>query len=455
MLKLWFYHCAFEVTVNGQRIYQSGQDELDKDFMVPNGAFFIPLPKNAAGTLLEINLATTVNNPFSSLPNPALQEESVMLKNYYKSNSVQILIAGFLMIMGLFLLLLKLFYVRHSFFTWRTVFISLLSIICAAWLFISAGLLRNISGSFIYMSELEYLLLYTTPILIVAYMMDRQTNEKLKKICKMALTVLTAFALGSALLNTTGVMSYADLLIVFHLLAFITLGLLLWMTIRNYMVNKDYSERIFLFGMCTMFALLLLDIVKFNIMKYLTSVAMTDTTDIIVPISILILVFSMIISSIESLLKSYQSNIESRVKDKFSHLDGLTGLANRMKCTEYLDSTTDTATVITFDIEHLNEVNEIYGHSHGDIYLKAFADCLENVFNKAAFIGRIGDDEFVVVQKELTKEQIEKDIAYLNDLTKVAITDGNCPLDFKHSITQSADQVLWKAYEENLAKMKK
>lgn len=454
MLKLWFYHCEFKVRVNEELIYESGYKEYDKGFMVPNGAFLIALPSNAMGASLEIELRPHTRNPFSSLPNPAIQEESVMIRNYLMSNSVQILIGGFLMIIGVFLLLLKFFYARRSFFTVRTVFIGVLSIISAAWLFISSGLLRNLVGYFPYMTELEYLLLYAAPIPIVAYIMDHQTDTKLKKICKVILRIFSVFTIATVLLHTASMIYYSTVLPVFHLLAFLALGLLLWITLRNYRLNKDYSERIFLFGMFTILALLLADIVKFNVTKYITLAATTDTVDIIVPISILILVFSMITSGLESLLQTYQDNIESRAKDKYSHLDGLTGLANRMKCTEYLDSTIDTAIVVTFDIEHLNEVNEIYGHSHGDIYLKAFADCLKNVFPKAEFIGRIGDDEFVVVEKGLDKEQIEKEIAYLDDLAKVAVTDSTCPLNFKHSFTMTTGQVLWKAYERNLAQLK-
>lgn len=452
MLKLWFYHCYFDVNVDGQTIYSSGQKEHDKGLMVPNGAFFVSLPDNSQGKELVINLTTIVNSPFTSLSNIAIQEESTLIKNYYVTDSVQIAIACFLMITGILFLITSIFSARKTLFTTKLIFISSVSIISSLWLFVSAGLLRTLIGSFTYMAELEYLLLYITPVLIIAYIMDRQKKPLFRKICKILIGVFACFILGTVLLDTVHVTTYAAVLVPFHVLAFITLGLLLWFTIYNYLVDKSYSERIFLFGMGTMITLLIVDIIKFNITKYLTS-ATTDTTDIIIPVSILILVFSMIISSVESILKTYQSNIENAVKDKLSHIDGLTGLYNRLKCTEYLDATTDSATVISFDIKHLKEVNEIYGHSHGDIYLKSFADCLKNVYAKAELIGRIGDDEFVVVEKNVTKEQVEKDIAYLRDLTKVAVTDDQCPLNFSYSSVYSEDRILWKAYEEAYAKI--
>ena len=454
MIKLWFYHCAFTVNVDGNTIYTSGIKEQEQKSMVPNGVFFVPLPENAHGKTLEIQLTSIANTPFTSLPDVAIQNESVLMKNYFKSNSVQIGIGCFLLIAGFLLMIMKLFSSRKSFFSVKIIFITFLCFITSLWLFISSGLIRNLFGSFPFLADLEYLLLYLTPIVIAGYIMERQQNEKYRKICKILMIVLGCFVLSATLSSLLHIMIFADVLMLFHVLAFVTLGLLLWFTIHNYKVDHNYSERLFLFGMATMIVLLIVDLVKFNITKYFTTVSV-DTADIIVPVSILVLVFSMLVSSVESILKTYQDTIETVMKDKLTYIDGLTGISNRMKCTEYLDSTSDTAAVISFDITHLKEVNELYGHSHGDIYLKSFAECLKNVFEKAELIGRIGEDEFVVIQKDVTKEQVEKEVAYLADLTKVAVPDETCPLCFGHSVVMSEDSLLWEAYEEALAKMSK
>ncbi|ORI16397.1 bifunctional diguanylate cyclase/phosphodiesterase [Rhodococcus sp. 1168] len=83
--------------------------------------------------------------------------------------------------------------------------------------------------------------------------------------------------------------------------------------------------------------------------------------------------------------------------------DALTGLANRRKCTDdlrrRLSSGTGPLTLLFLDLDRLKALNDFYGHSAGDEYLRALADTLRAVLAPEATIARWGGDEFVVVMQ--------------------------------------------------------
>jgi diguanylate cyclase (GGDEF)-like protein len=55
------------------------------------------------------------------------------------------------------------------------------------------------------------------------------------------------------------------------------------------------------------------------------------------------------------------------------------------------------ATLLFFDLDNFKHINYLYGRVEGDDALKTFADVLRIAFRENDVIGRLGDDEFVVL----------------------------------------------------------
>ena len=53
--------------------------------------------------------------------------------------------------------------------------------------------------------------------------------------------------------------------------------------------------------------------------------------------------------------------------------------------------------IFNFDLDSFKQINDTQGHHVGDEVLIAFVDILKRVFSQSAFVGRTGDDEFIVV----------------------------------------------------------
>ncbi|MBN1777566.1 MAG: diguanylate cyclase [Clostridiales bacterium] len=99
-------------------------------------------------------------------------------------------------------------------------------------------------------------------------------------------------------------------------------------------------------------------------------------------------------------LKRYRDRLEN-----FSYLDGLTGISNRRKFDEYLDSTWNLAvrvsmpvSMVMMDIDFFKQYNDHYGHQGGDECLVKIAQVLsKTLVRKTDFLARYGGEEFVCI----------------------------------------------------------
>ncbi|MGC8724530.1 MAG: diguanylate cyclase [Acidobacteriota bacterium] len=89
----------------------------------------------------------------------------------------------------------------------------------------------------------------------------------------------------------------------------------------------------------------------------------------------------------------------------FSYQDALTGVANRRRLEEVLDSELRRAVragsplaLVMADIDHFKDFNDTYGHQRGDEWLCSVARILSETLSRAGdFIARYGGEEFVAV----------------------------------------------------------
>ena len=62
------------------------------------------------------------------------------------------------------------------------------------------------------------------------------------------------------------------------------------------------------------------------------------------------------------------------------------------------------------DIDNLKAVNDIFGHTAGDQYIKACVDALFSSVRKLDLIFRIGGDEFLVVLMDSSEGEMVKSL---------------------------------------------
>ena len=108
-----------------------------------------------------------------------------------------------------------------------------------------------------------------------------------------------------------------------------------------------------------------------------------------------------------------EGNRRTRSDNAAGDLDSLTGVLSRgaliKSCARVFaerECTGKDVGVFYVDIDNFKEINDRYGHSFGDRYLRHVAGTIRSHIRKPDLVGRMGGDEFVVIQSEIDRDQM-------------------------------------------------
>lgn len=110
------------------------------------------------------------------------------------------------------------------------------------------------------------------------------------------------------------------------------------------------------------------------------------------------------ISVIALLIVLYINRRKARKVESMSQTDALTGILNRGAVQSQITTVLNrekqspelVCPLISVDLDNFKAVNDTYGHSEGDLLLKAVANVLTCSVRKTDIVGRMGGDEFIV-----------------------------------------------------------
>lgn len=185
-------------------------------------------------------------------------------------------------------------------------------------------------------------------------------------------------------------------------------------------------------------------------------------------IDIVILVF-MILYELLKALRYAKANRELKSK---IYLDEATGLPNKNKCEEILTLEAEqNMAICVFDLNNLRIINNQQGHERGDLYICSFAKSLRKGVDENQFVGRCGGDEFIAFFKNVTKEDVKRNLenikkecakcseiplsyaagfAYSNDFSKLTMRELFCQADKNMYIDKNQAKIKEANHKRNL-----
>ena len=130
--------------------------------------------------------------------------------------------------------------------------------------------------------------------------------------------------------------------------------------------------------------------------------------DSIVVITLILSAFvAVTISITKVIVKMIYTDVMTRVGNKTAYSECVDTIYKRIRNKEKLDFV-----VVVFDINDLKKTNDTYGHAYGDKLIQNGAAIIKKIWgNKSVY--RIGGDEFAAVCIDMTKEDAEKKIAWM------------------------------------------
>lgn len=108
----------------------------------------------------------------------------------------------------------------------------------------------------------------------------------------------------------------------------------------------------------------------------------------------------------------YKSSLETSTYRQMAYTDALTGLANRaafeLKLTEMQERPEQYSAIwcICADINNLKQINDTFGHSAGDVLIRATAGLLEAAAGSSGCVYRTGGDEFEMFLFDLPESDV-------------------------------------------------
>ncbi|MCA9141715.1 MAG: GGDEF domain-containing protein [Planctomycetaceae bacterium] len=154
-----------------------------------------------------------------------------------------------------------------------------------------------------------------------------------------------------------------------------------------------------------------------------------------------------------------QSNVLVNLQE--SRIDALTGVGNRRMFDQSLENHRALFnrygkhfSLVIIDLDHFKQINDTYGHIHGDRALATVGSLLRELARETDVVARYGGEEFVILMPEtplagacLFCDRIRREIDKKLDLTAsigVASTEDYTIAD---DLVNAADQALYQAKE--------
>lgn len=150
---------------------------------------------------------------------------------------------------------------------------------------------------------------------------------------------------------------------------------------------------------------------------------MVNTFFIFLSLGLVAYLFSTTTQEMEGKLIEYNRKLM-----KQANTDTLTGLYNRRRTMEYLESLLANAesqiSICLCDIDHFKHVNDTYGHDIGDVVLTTISDTFRTKLPPDTFVSRWGGEEFLLIFPNLNGDEAGTALEILRQKIRELVFDG-------------------------------
>ncbi len=199
-------------------------------------------------------------------------------------------------------------------------------------------------------------------------------------------------------------MDFPETIEAIHFVLIASLLLSIFTVTENALKYKDRTAKPFLIGTAFMFVFYLIDMIRYYSGVYQDG-ALISRAGLLVFIAILAK------DTVSQHFSMIELGMKARMLESLAYMDILTQKKNRNAFEKEMESlnVSDTgceATIVTFDLNNLKDVNDNFGHKYGDQLIIAAADAIQETFNFCGDCFRIGGDEFVVIARNCNEDQL-------------------------------------------------
>lgn len=378
----------------------------------------IPVPNNFNGKELILSIYCPFEFYSNSLCSICISSPSSITTQILSSSMPNIIIGIILLVIGLLQAFMYLFGSFKKKQDKKIIYFLVFSLLTGTY-FILDNSVANIFINPSSIANIQITCLYSTPLFIYLLLCSNaKVKSMLVSICLRANCIFTLFSILCMLTKLIRLTSLLHIFITVVIMDILVISLVCAIEIKK--SNKSNLNTYITIFILIMFYILHRINVRYNILS--SKIAIYKYLFLIVMLYYAFINYLAFCSKVLSMSSIIKNNINLKT---IAYSDKMTNLKNRYSFEITLDNLSKkylkdgTTAIIVFDLNKLKYINDKYGHSSGDKYIKLCASCLTETFISTNNIYRIGGDEFVVIINNTNFKEIESLIDELyNKLNK-------------------------------------
>ena len=440
------------VRIDGEIVYEYGQDYEAKGRLVPKQYNYVPITRDQLGKNMVITFHITEDNAITGISTVYYGNRQELYIAFMQSKRLDTFIGIFLCLFGFLLLTLSSYLYMYHGKDLSLIFSSLISFVLGSYSMAFNDVFCFITDNNVFTTFLEYITLYSVPFAIISFLIS--THPKLNKnLSNVTTAVNVLFPLTTVVLHLTGAVHINAFVATLHVIA-VTEALIFIPSIIIDVIHeyKEYkhspelsaltSDSILIIGLVLFMICSVIDILKYNVMKTFGSGGEAHTDIGFMTIGALCFVLCLFMFYFYQGIEHINAAYMKEQLEGLAYTDALTGLMNRAKCMQYMASVQGKFAIISLDMDNLKPVNDSLGHLAGDKMIHDFADLLKLSFVGAQLIGRTGGDEFLIAVENPAPGVCEKMIRDLEvrmddfnkNNSKINLS-ASCGLAYSHEVS--------------------
>lgn len=395
-----------KVYIKGEKIYDSNLYG-DKTFIRTGGRglYFVDISSRYSEEDIVIEICSSFPQSDGEIVEVSLGNKASHIMNIIKENSLDNMIAIALIFTGIMAIIIFLTTFIVSTNHRNLLCIGIFTILCGLWIIAQSNLYQIIYNNPNIGYLVEFISYYIMPIPLFIYIITTY-NIKHKNIVKVLIGIFTAHLILILILQMLKILALHELLLIYNITLILSFTILLFILIGE-LKRKDKDFILFFTGFCIMNAGIYLDMLLFYV---------SDRKEIngFFKIGLVIFIITISLTIGKYIIRLHNKKIRDQALMDLAYRDISTGLYNRRAFEDYIASLTKSLNensnivMLVIDLDNLKTVNDNLGHIEGDKMILVASSIIKYAYREIGNIYRIGGDEFVVIAKGFSLEEIEK-----------------------------------------------
>ncbi len=315
------------------------------------------------------------------------------VKNVVITYAPRFAICFLIFMFGVVLVIFGITFGRTNIGAIETVSLGVLAMVLSVWTNGGTKIFMLLTGNSAAVRAVEHFTLVLLPMPALSF--TAYLTRSFKNVFIWTSAALTCINLAmNVIMVSTGMTDYHNILIYTHINILIGFIIIIYLIISS-IKRKVYNSSGVL-TMLTAFIVLmisgLLDFANYYMTKTIDTARFTR-------IGLFIFVAILGFHEVRESIHISEKSLDADEKNRLAHLDGLTGLYNRLAFSEreaiIAKKKNGMCVFIEFDVNNLKKVNDNYGHTEGDKHIIGAANAITKSFGQYGDIYRVGGDEFI------------------------------------------------------------